>query len=76
MAEYQNIFTQIQVKGPLAHGAPIDEGIYGRSKWKRFSKLIGRFGNSQIGPIYFGWLGIASTIFFLFAFFSNYTVLK
>ncbi len=66
--DYQNIFTQVQVRGPTDPGVPIDEGIFPRVKASGYSHLIGRFGNAQIGPIYLGWLGILSVVFFSIAF--------
>ena len=64
MADYQNIFTQVQVRGPTDAGVPIDEGIFPRVKVSAFSHLIGRIGNAQIGPVYLGWMGIISIVFF------------
>ncbi|HJL43061.1 MAG TPA: photosynthetic reaction center subunit M [Myxococcales bacterium LLY-WYZ-16_1] len=66
--EYQNIFTQVQTKGPMEKGPPIDEDLWPRSTWMRFSHLIGRFGNAQVGPIYLGWFGITSAVCFLVSF--------
>ncbi|MCQ9379926.1 photosynthetic reaction center subunit M [Methyloversatilis sp. XJ19-49] len=68
MAEYQNIFTQVQVHGPAFPGVSI-----GREDRERMGKptdvhLFGRLGDAQIGPIYLGWLGIASIVCFLVAF--------
>jgi len=62
MAEYQNIFTQIQVRGPAGEDVAIDEGLFPRTKGSRFNHLIGRFGSAQFGPIYLGWYGIASLL--------------
>lgn len=62
MAQYQNIFTQIQVSAPPDFGPPIAEGEF-RTKNARLSKLIGWFGNAQLGPLYLGYLGSASLIF-------------
>jgi photosynthetic reaction center M subunit len=62
MAEYQNIFTNVQVAAPSYAGVSIGrddgerEGQPGHVHW------LGRFGDAQIGPIYLGWLGIASLI--------------
>ncbi|MFC3147993.1 photosynthetic reaction center subunit M [Piscinibacterium candidicorallinum] len=70
MAEYQNIFTQVQVFGPIGHGAPLpterdnNERIFGAT----LVHLFGRIGNAQIGPIYLGGLGIASVFCFLVGF--------
>ncbi|MEL6641210.1 MAG: photosynthetic reaction center subunit M [Pseudomonadota bacterium] len=57
MAEYQNIFTQVQVQGPPEMGVnTLDE----RTSSARFSTLAGWFGNAQLGPIYLGSFGVIS----------------
>ena len=61
MAEYQNIFTQVQVQGPPEMG--MDPGgtlARERTSGARFSKLLGLFGNAQLGPVYLGTFGIVS----------------
>ena len=63
MAEYQNIFTQIQVSAPPDIGPPIENGNAFRVRYMRLSKLIGWFGSAQVGPLYLGYLGIASLVF-------------
>jgi photosynthetic reaction center M subunit len=70
MAEYQNLFTQVQVAAPLHGGPPLrtDAETAERFGAPDLSHLMGRLGNAQVGPIYLGWLGIASTVCFLFAF--------
>ena len=30
MTEYQNIFTRVQIRGPLHHGVPIRSGPFAR----------------------------------------------
>lgn len=61
MAQYQNIFTRVQIRGPLYAGVPMDRpGPFERQTPLRFNYWIGRFGDAQIGPIYLGWLGLAS----------------
>ncbi|MEM6622308.1 MAG: photosynthetic reaction center subunit M [Pseudomonadota bacterium] len=62
MAEYQNIFTQIQVQGPPEMGMVDDVDLDERSKGTLFSQLIGLFGNAQIGPFYLGFFGVISLI--------------
>ena len=62
MAEYQNLFTQTQVRGPAEAGVSIDESVWPRRGTPGFNHLIGRIGNAQIGPIYLGWFGVASLI--------------
>ena len=60
--QYQNIFTQVQVRGPVEVGIPLpygDDERYGRPV---YSRLVGWFGNAQLGPIYLGFLGTASLI--------------
>ncbi|MEL6241056.1 MAG: photosynthetic reaction center subunit M [Pseudomonadota bacterium] len=61
MAEYQNIFTQVQVQGSPEWGMD-DSGELmverGGRPW--FSIAAGWLGNAQIGPIYLGWTGMIS----------------
>ncbi len=60
MARYQNIFTQVQVSGPPELGLPLPKLDSPRTKGIGFSKLAGKIGNAQIGPIYLGTLGSIS----------------
>ncbi|PTE14695.1 photosynthetic reaction center subunit M [Pseudogemmobacter blasticus] len=62
MAEYQNIFTQVQVGGApemgLVEGVDLSNRTKGTTNWT----LLGWFGNAQIGPIYLGGWGTVSLI--------------
>ena len=60
MAEYQNIFTQVQVRAAPEMGMVEKVDLSGRSKGARFSTLAGWFGNAQLGPIYLGTFGTIS----------------
>jgi photosynthetic reaction center M subunit len=60
MAEYQNIFTQVQVRSVIYPGVPIDKTHAMRQGRGGFSYLLGKFGDPQVGPIYVGWSGAAS----------------
>lgn len=60
MAEYQNIFTQVQVHAPIDYGVALPRGSLPRVGKPFFSHLLGMIGDAQIGPIYLGWLGVAS----------------
>lgn len=62
MAEYQNIFTQVQVRGPVFPGVPLPRGDWKRDGKGTFSFLAGIFGDAQIGPFYLGFCGVASLI--------------
>lgn len=62
MAEYQNIFTQVQVKGPAHLGVPLYRDQFGRTGKPFHVYLLGLIGDAQIGPIYLGLTGIASAI--------------
>jgi photosynthetic reaction center M subunit len=70
MAGYQNIFTQVQVRGPVELGVPLPKGSLERDGegFIGISRLLGMIGNAQIGPIYLGWTGIASLFFGFLAF--------
>ena len=67
MSEYQNIFTQIQVQGPPEHPIPIADQHW-RTRGTFFSRLVGRIGAAQFGPIFLGGYGIASAFCFFIAF--------
>ena len=62
MAEYQNLFTRVQVGaasvGNLTIGRDDQERLRGTTHWH----WLGKIGDAQIGPIYLGWLGVASLI--------------
>jgi photosynthetic reaction center M subunit len=60
MAEYQNIFTQVQVRAAPEMGMTEGVELSNRSKGARFSTLAGWFGNAQLGPIYLGTMGVIS----------------
>ena len=67
MATYQNIFTRVQVRGPI-HTMPLPRGSAPRVGGGGFSQLLGIIGEPQVGPLYLGPLGIASLIFGFTAF--------
>ena len=62
MAEYQNIFTQIQVRGPAHAGPPLEGGHWERQGGPWFNYWAGKIGDAQIGPIYLGATGVLSLI--------------
>ena len=61
MPEYQNLFTQVQVRAPAYVGVPGVSNADRRGK-PGFSYLLGLLGDSQIGPIYLGMTGVLSLI--------------
>ncbi len=60
MADYQNLFTTVQVAGPVHHGVELHDSLSPRTGKPFLLHLAGRLGNAQIGPIYLGGLGIMS----------------
>lgn len=60
MAEYQNIFTQVQVRGAPEMGMTEGVELSNRTKSASFSSLAGWFGNAQLGPVYLGTMGVIS----------------
>ena len=62
MYEYQNIFTRVQVHGPVDMGVPMKPGNWSRENMTTTNWLLGTFGDAQIGPVYLGPLGIASLL--------------
>ncbi len=61
MAEYQNLFTQVQVNAPAYAGVPGQrlDNKYGKPF---HSWLFGLIGDAQVGPIYLGATGLASIV--------------
>jgi photosynthetic reaction center M subunit len=68
MAEYQNIFTRVQVRTPAYIGVPTTRGTWVRQGKPFFFYWAGRIGDAQIGPIYLGATGVASLFFGFLAF--------
>ena len=68
MARYQNIFTQVQLRGAPEFGPALPAGDFERDGKPGFSYLMGKLGNAQIGPIYLGRLGVAAFLCFFLAF--------
>ena len=62
MAEYQNIFTQVQVRGAPELGLTEGVELSNRTKGAKFSTLAGWFGNAQLGPVYLGTMGVISLV--------------
>ena len=59
MPEYQNIFSQVQVRGPVEVGLDNEYNMAAErlgAGW--FSSLFGWLGNAQLGPFYLGWTGM------------------
>ncbi len=68
MAEYQNIFTQVQVHGAGEPGVSLGKRDENRVGKPIFSKIAGALGNAQIGPFYLGFTGLLSLILGVVAF--------
>jgi photosynthetic reaction center M subunit len=62
MAEYQNIFTQVQIRTLPELGIPLTRNASERLGKGFFQYWYGKFGNAQVGPVYLGWLGISSLL--------------
>jgi photosynthetic reaction center M subunit len=60
MAEYQNIFNQVQVQGAPEMGMVEGVDLANRGNRATFSTLAGWFGNAQLGPVYLGTMGVIS----------------
>ena len=68
MAEYQNVFTRVQVRGPLHDVMPLPAGSAQRTGKPQFNYLLGLVGEAQVGPIYLGFVGSLSLVCGLIAF--------
>src|SRR4051812_22153958 len=67
MPEYQNIFTRVQIRGPVHMGSPLPAGSWRRLGIPYYERLFGWIGDAQVGPIYLGFTGMTSLIFAFFA---------
>jgi photosynthetic reaction center M subunit len=63
MARYQNIFSQVQLVHAPEMGMALPAHDDYRTSQTAFSYWAGKMGQAQIGPIYLGWLGLASLMF-------------
>ena len=68
MAEYQNIFTSVQVNSPAYPGVSLGAGDANRTRSTGHSYWLGKIGDAQIGPIYLGTSGVFALIFGFVAF--------
>lgn len=62
MAEYQNIFTRVQVHAPAYPGVSLKGSSWERAGQPFFAYWMGKIGDAQVGPIYLGFLGFVSII--------------
>ena len=60
MADYQNIFTQVQVRAAPEMGMVENVELRDRTSGAGFSTLAGWLGNAQLGPVYLGTFGVVS----------------
>ena len=68
MADYYNLFTTVQAKVPVHHGAGLGPGNMPRFGHPAISWLLGKLGNAQLGPIYLGGFGVLSLVCGMLAF--------
>ena len=68
MADYYNLFTTVQAKGPVHHGAELGPGNSPRFGHPALFWILGKIGNAQLGPIYLGGFGVLSLVCGMLAF--------
>ena len=62
MARFHSLWTAIELEGPLEPGLPVRFGSAERVGKPFHSRLLGRIGETQVGPTYLGWTGILSLV--------------
>jgi len=62
MTRYQSIFTRVQVQAPIYAGVPLEGTHWPRAGKPRLNYWLGIIGDAQVGPVYLGWLGLASLL--------------
>ena len=68
MSGFQEIYNPLQARGNPDYGVDIGREKIDRARKTFSSYLLGKFGHSQIGPIYLGFLGVASIVCFAIGF--------
>ena len=68
MADYQNLLTQVQVRGHVDYGVALPAEDEKRELVTGFSYWLGKIGDAQIGPVYLGLTGVLSLVCGLVAF--------
>jgi photosynthetic reaction center M subunit len=68
MAQYQNIFTQVQVRSPAELGVHLPPQNSPRGTGTQFNYWAGKLGDAQLGPVYLGTTGLISIVCFVIAF--------
>ena len=68
MADYYNLFTTVQAKGPVHHGAELGPGNSPRFGHPAIFWILGKIGNAQLGPIFLGGFGVLSLVCGMLAF--------
>jgi photosynthetic reaction center M subunit len=62
MAEYQNLFTRVQVETAPQAPVPLPRTEWERTLPPRMNYWLGKIGDAQVGPFYLGATGVASLI--------------
>ena len=62
MARFHTLYTAIEVTGPLEAGLPMQGATFARVGRPFHSKLLGRFGETQVFPTYLGVTGLLSLV--------------
>ena len=62
MAQYQNLFTRVQVRGPAYAGVPLTTTSWTRTGKPFFLHFFGVLGDAQVGPIYLGVTGVGGAL--------------
>ena len=62
MARFHSLYTAIELEGPLEGGLPVRFGSDRRRGRPFHSRLLGRIGETQVGPTYLGVTGTLSLV--------------
>ncbi|MBE7200336.1 MAG: photosynthetic reaction center subunit M, partial [Parafilimonas terrae] len=63
MANFETIYTKVQIRGPFDEDMPLKWREENRIEWRAFSYWLGKIGHPQVGPTYLGWEGLLSLLF-------------
>ncbi len=68
MANFETIYTKVQVRGPFDPGVSPVRRTEDRVGRTFFSYWLGAIGDPQVGPFYLGWEGVVSLVLGITAF--------
>jgi len=68
VAEFHSFYNRVQIRSAPDEGVPVERDDRDRVGGSGFSRLLGKIGDAQVGPVWLGGWGVASLVFGFVAF--------